>query len=52
MATDAASRPRVMGGGKRVVRAGEEELKRNEIASVAAPEVARARESGLSIEDP
>ena len=44
MATGAASRPRVMGGGKRVVRVGEEELKRNEIASVAAPEVARARE--------
>ena len=52
MATDGATRPRVMGGGKRVVRAFEEEVKRNEMASVAAPEVMRARESEGSSEDP
>jgi hypothetical protein len=49
MATDAASRPRVMGGGKRGVRAGEEELKRNEMA---VPEMMRARESEGSSQDP
>ena len=52
MATGAASLPRVLGGGMRVVRACEEEVKKSEKASEVTPEVTRARKSGGSIEDP